>query len=210
MDERLPTGIEILDRQLEGGLPPGCIVLFTAPPASQSELFLYEFTASRSTLYLTTVRSAEAVSDALERANGQTRVGDPTVREIDIDAPIEQAGKLISTLPEESTLLIDTVDQLEHQDLGQYRYFLNQLQTQLQNTDSVAILHALDGHAVGGGRDISAQMADVVFELSTRVQGTEVVNRLSVPKFRGGRALEETIKLNLSTGVEIDTSRDIA
>jgi hypothetical protein len=53
-------------------------------------------------------------------------------------------------------------------------------------------------------------MADVVFDLSTDFEGSEVENRLAVPKFRGGTALDETIKLKLAEGVTVDTSRDIA
>jgi hypothetical protein len=53
-------------------------------------------------------------------------------------------------------------------------------------------------------------MADVVFDLETRVGSDTVENRLTVPKFRGGRALPEVIKLELEDGVDIDTSRDIA
>ena len=80
----------------------------------------------------------------------------------------------------------------------------------MRNTESIAILHAMEGRSVPELRDVTEHMADVVFKLNTEIQGTEIVNRLSVPKFRGGRALDETIKLNLSTGVSIDTSRDIA
>jgi hypothetical protein len=53
-------------------------------------------------------------------------------------------------------------------------------------------------------------MADVVFDLQTDTSGSQIINRLAVPKFRGGRALEDTIKLKLTDGVTIDTSRDIA
>jgi hypothetical protein len=53
-------------------------------------------------------------------------------------------------------------------------------------------------------------MSDVVFDLQTAVDGAEVENRLAVPKFRGGRAPDETIKLRLSEQVTVDTSRDIA
>lgn len=53
-------------------------------------------------------------------------------------------------------------------------------------------------------------MADVVFDLDTKIDGSEIVNRLAVPKFRGGRALDETIKLRLAERVSVDTSRDIA
>ena len=137
-------------------------------------------------------------------------MGEPTIRDIGLEAPLDQANKLLGTLPSESTLIIDTLDPLERQEASRYRYFLNQLQTQMQNTESIAILHAMNGRSVPVLRDVSEHMADVIFDLRTERQGTEIVNRLSVPKFRGGRALDETIKLKLSTGVSIDTSRDIA
>ena len=210
MSRRLSTGIDVLDRQLDGGIPTGSIVLFSADPASQSELLLYEVTAVRMTLYLTTIRSDQAVSDALERTSRYTTVGDPTIRDIGVEAPLDQGNKLLGTLPAESTLIIDSLDPLERQEASRYRYFLNQLQTQMQNTDSIAILHAMDGRSVPALRDVTEHMADVVFHLNTEIQGTEITNRLSVPKFRGGRALDETIKLKLSSGVSIDTSRDIA
>ena len=210
MSRRLSTGIDVLDRQLDGGIPTGSIVLFSADPASQSELLLYEVTAVRMSLYLTTIRSDQAVQDALDRAGRYTNVGEPTIRDIGVEAPLDQANKLMGTLTSESTLIIDSLDPLERQDPSRYRYFLNQLQTQMKNTESIAILHAMDGRSVPVLRDVTEHMADVVFELNTEVQGTEIVNRLSVPKFRGGRALDETIKLKLSSGVSIDTSRDIA
>ena len=46
------------------------------------------------------------------------------------------------------------------------------------------------------------------FLSSSRI--VSVLAVLAVPKFRGGRALEETIKLRLTADVSIDTSRDIA
>lgn len=208
MVERLPTGITVLDRQLDGGIPAGSIVLLSADPASQSELFLYELTAARGTLYLTSIRSDQAVRDAIDRVPG--RVGNPTVRDIGGGAPLDGANRLVSNLPEQANLIVDVLDPLERSETPRYREFLNQLQTHMMNTQGLAVLHALDGEDVPENRDLSEHMADVVFDLQTEVEGSEVVNRMAVPKFRGGRALEETIKLQLADEVSIDTSRDIA
>jgi len=208
MAGRLSTGISVLDREIEGGLPAGSIVLLSAEPASQSELFLYELTAARPSLYLTTIRSDQAVTDAINRSN--TRTGDPTVRDLGGDAPLDRANRLIGTLPEGATLIVDVVDALERYSRGRYRRFLNELQTVMVNTGGLTILHGLDGVGVPENRDITAHVADVVFDLQTTITNAEIENRLVIPKFRGGKALSEPIKLRLAESVNIDTSRDIA
>ena len=208
MAARLPTGIDVLDRKLEGGIPAGSIVSLCAAPASQSELLLYELTASRRTLYLTTQRSPQAVQDALDRTS--TRVGEPTVKEVGNDAPLDNANRLVRALPEEANLIIDTVDVLEHEGGARFQNFLNDLQTHMVNTGSLAFLHALTGRNISAQRDTTEYMSDAIFVLDTQTDGESVENRLAVPKFRGGHAFTDTIKLELTEAVSIDTSRDIA
>ncbi len=209
MVSRLETGIEVLDRKLEGGIPAGSIVVLSAQPASQAELFLYELTATRGTLWLSLNRTAEAVTESI--ATTPTETGDPTVRHISGEAPLDNAGKLVSALPETSNLIVDPVDVLESQEPpSRFRSFMNDLQNHIFNTNSLAILHSLDGRSVPSLRDTTEHFADVVFHLETDLSSDEVENRLSVPKFRGGRAPLETIKLDLVEEVEVDTTRDIA
>jgi len=209
MCARLKTGIEVLDRKLEGGIPEGSIIALTADPASQAELLLYELTATRGTLYLTTGRSDQSVQDGLDRSPAGT--GNPTIRQVGSDGePLDQAQQLIRALPESANLIIDPVDTLERRGAERYTNFLNELQTQMVNTGGLAFLHCLDGRSPPENRDISEHMADVVFDLQTRLNGEEIENRLLVPKFRGGGALTEAIKLELTEAVTIDTSRDIA
>ncbi len=209
MANRLRTGIDVLDRKLGGGLPAGSIVALEAHPASQAELFLYELTVTRGTLWLSLDRSAEAVKDSI--GHSPTETGDPTVRHISGEAPLDNAGKLVSALPEASNLVLDPVDVLEAQEPhSRYRNFLNELQNHIFNTNSLAILHCLDGRAVPPLRDTTEHFADVVFELRTDTSGDEVDNRMAIPKFRGGRAPADIIKLELVEEVSVDTSRDIA
>jgi hypothetical protein len=87
---------------------------------------------------------------------------------------------------------------------------MNELQNHIYNTGSLALLHCLDGNDVPELRDTTHHMADIVFDLDTGVKGDRIENRLSIPKFRGGVAPNEVIKLELSEEVAIDTSRDIA
>lgn len=209
MVNRLRTGIDVLDRKLDGGIPAGSIVALTAQPASQAELFLYELTATRGTLWLSLDRTAESVVASIEQTPANT--GDPTVRHISGEAPLDNAGKLVSALPETSNLIVDPLDVLEAQEPhSRFRAFMNDLQNHIVNTGSLAILHCLDGRAVPPLRDTTEHFADVVFQLKTRTAGDEVENKLAIPKFRGGRAPNDVIKLDLVEQVSIDTSRDIA
>lgn len=208
MARRLSTGIGVLDRKLDGGIPAGSVVAFSAPPASQGELLLYELTAARPTLYVSTDRAEEAVRDGLRASPART--GDPTIRQVPGDAPLQHAQRLVSMLPENSNLIVDPADILEKQGESHYRTFLNEVQNHMRNTESIAVLHCLSGREVPPTRDVTEHMADVVFDLQTTVKGDSIENRLAVLKFRGGRALGDTIKLELGERVQIDTSRDIA
>ena len=208
MRRQLRTGIEVLDRKMGGGIPAGSIVALEATPASQAELFLYELTATRGTLYLSLDRTDSAVAESIKEA--KTRTGDPTVRYVSGDAPLDNASKLVSALPESSNLIVDPANVLERQEAPRYRKFMNDLQNHIRNTGSLAVLHCLDGYHMPDLRDTTLHMADVVFDLDTTVKGDRVENRLAVPKFRGGNAFADVIKLELQEQVEIDTSRDIA
>jgi hypothetical protein len=99
---------------------------------------------------------------------------------------------------------------LERVDGTRYRNFLNDLRNHMFNTGGVAVLHCLSSDHEPRLRTTTMHMADVVLDLATVVNGSDVETRLAVPKFRGGVALSETIKLELGERVRVDTSRDIA
>lgn len=208
MDSGYTTGIKSLDRQLDGGVPPGSIILFTAPPASQSEQFLYKFATPRDTLYSTTIRSKESIRDAIFRSPVQV-TDEPKIEE-HTDSQINQVKDALRRLESESTLIVDTIDPLEHNDRNDYLYFLNDIQNELQNTNSIVIFHAMKGESPAENRDVSKQMADVVFNLTQYVESDKLVTKLTIPKYRGGSIPNESIKLDLTEGIAIDTSRDIA
>lgn len=207
MSGRLPTGIDVLDRRLGGGLPAGSVVALSAPPASQSELLLYELTAARPTLYLSTDRRKEAVSDAIDRTLAPT--GRPMIEYVPGDAPLENARRQFQRIDGQTNLIVDPADLLERTDRIRYQHFLNDLQNHMHNTGSVTVLHCLSGDEPPL-RTTTLHMVDVVLELRVDYTTADVETRLAIPKFRGGRALDETIKLELAERVRIDTSRDIA
>lgn len=207
MKTRLSTGIGVLDRELGGGIPEGSMVAFVAPAASQSELFLHELTTARKTLYLTADRTEDAVRDALESSNAPT--GDPRIRFVAGDSPLDNARRLFRTAGEGAGLIIDPINPLETVEVARYRKFLNDLGNHLQNTGGLGVLHCL-GDRETETRTVTEHMADIVFKLYVDRSGTDLDAQLGVLKYRGGRAPEETIKLDLEEQVQIDTSRDIA
>lgn len=205
--EPLATGISVLDREFGGGIPSGSVVALTATPASQSELILDRFARVRECRYLTTVRSVDAVEATLtlEDADEETVVGDASG-----DDPFAAVLEATEELPEGGTVIVDSVEPLEARDREAYTDFLNELQRRVDDADGLAVLHALKHASTDRSRVVTEQIADVVFDLRTTVTGTEIANRLVVPKFRGGAALEEPLKLKLTDSVTVDTSRDIA
>lgn len=208
--DRLPTGIEVLDERLDGGLRAGSIVLLSAAPSSQSEVFLAELTRVRPTTYLTTQRTTAAVARSLSHL-GVDLDGCTVLAVDDADPmPINRAYEHVQALAEGSTLIVDAMNPLERVEPAQLWAFLNGVQARLAETGSLAYLHGLTGRDVPANRDVTAYLADVVFELSTDLQGEFIENRLYVPKVRGGEPVPEVIKLELTDNVVIDTSRDIA
>ena len=207
--QRLPTGIPVLDRELGGGLPAGSVVVLKADPASQSELFLNTFTHVRETVYLTSVRSAAAVVDGIDDSAVET--GDPVVEGVYHEDPIEETRDNLGALPDNGTLILDSAEPLEDAAPERYRPLLADIGERVEEAEATAMIHALKG---GGARSrnrlATEQVADVVFDLRTRITSTAIENRLAVTKFRGGAALEEPVKLTLTDTVSIDTSRDIA
>lgn len=204
---RLATGIELLDRKLDGGVPAGSITAVLAPPASQSELLLYELATARPTLYLTSVRAAEDVRETFSRLAFDE--SDVEVVAVDPADPVDDVLELIESLPSPGTLILDAIEPFETLPAQTYWAFLNELRARLSQADAVCFLHCLDGRAVAPLRDSTEYLADLVFRMETTRRGDRVENSLSVPKYRGGQALEDVVKLSLTTGVDVDVSRNL-
>lgn len=200
------TGIDLLDRRINGGLPPGSILCFTAPPASQSEEFLYQFTKPRQTIYSTTVRTEYSVQEALEESIQQSSA---TVKE-HTKSPMNEIKQTVGLLEESATLIIDTIDPIEKKSREDYMYFLNDLQNEIGNTDSIIIIHAMKSGYNDENRVLTKQIADVVFDLTQVEQEGNTVAKLTVQKYRGGSIPEEPIKLDLTEGIRIDQSKNIS
>lgn len=207
-DAVLPTGIEILDEYLDGGLLPGSVVGLFTEPVSQSELLLARLTHARDTLYLTVHRSPETVTRSLERSGADME--NTTVCDIGSDGRLDDAFDLIEQTPPDWNVVIDPMNALESVAEHRLSTFLNATQSHLATVDGLLYLHCLTGDTIPASRWYTSYHADVVFELDSEINGDRVDDRLFVRKNRGRSALPEAIKLELLDHVEVDTSREIA
>lgn len=109
----LPTGLADLDRKLRGGVPPGSLVAFTAPPETQSELLLEQVARNNDSSYVTTVRDEETGAD---------RLPETTVRRATAEDLLSDPGTHLD-VPDGGCLVVDAVTRLERRS-DAYRDFL--------------------------------------------------------------------------------------
>lgn len=202
----LPTGLDLLDRHLEGGINPGSILALVADPVSQSELLLSHLTKSRNTLYLTLQREPDAVRTALEQSGAD--MTNTAVRFVGTENPLDDMYELITDV-DGANIIIDPMNAIEGLAPQRIVSFLNAVKTHIASTDGLLVLHCLTDDTGMGHRGLTEYLADVVLELQTDYYGDTVDNRLLVPKVRGGKPFPQAIKLNLTDTVSVDTSREI-
>lgn len=205
MGGRFATGVEMLDRELDGGIPAGSVAALSAPPASQSERLLYELTTMRRTLYVTTERAPATVEGAVRETVDPSSVH---VRGVDGDEPLGDLLELARAVADGTLIVVDPAAPLERE--PEYRAALVELRKVLREKRSAAVLHCVDGRAVPDGRDVTEYMADLIFDLSVDLQRERLQTVLTVPKFRRGDAPRDAFKLDFRRRITVDNSRDIA
>lgn len=204
---RFSTGLPFLDRQIGGGLEPGELLAFTAPPASQSELLLAELIQARQTAIVSTTRPEPEVEQWVDAKEASA---DTAVRTVDDETLLADPAVATADLTPESFLVVDSADGLETASRERYLEFLNHVKERLRETDSVGVLHCTDQPGNPPQRGLTMHRADNVWQLEVLVLSREIKTRLLVKKARHGRALAEPVPLRLTDRVQVDTSRRIA
>jgi hypothetical protein len=201
MTDRLSTGVDVIDRRLGGGVPPGTLLALSAPPDTGSEQLLRAFLESHGGRYLTLLRSVEEASAELSSFVDvrHARPGDL------LASPDDRFGGL----SERDVVVVDPVNELEKRSSDDYVALLSRLKHQLLETESVGVLHCLRTTTEPDNRWLTLGRADWAWHLELTRLPLSVETRLYVTKSRGGRSLPEPLKLQLFDGVHVDTSRDI-
>ena len=207
MASRLTTGLRILDRSLDGGVPAGSLVALVAPPESQSELLVDAVATAGPALYLTSVRTPAEVRESMEAADRDT--DQLTVREYTAEELRNDVDGLLSGLERRDYVVFDTAERIETLERFARRSVLNSLKQTLRANGAVGLVHCL-GLQKDADRRLTLHRADQVWTLDLVRTTLAIENRLYVTKVRGGAAMTEPVKLRLTDRVTIDTSRDIA
>lgn len=198
MPDRIPTGVDPLDRQLGGGLAPGSVLVYEAPPASQAEVLLHSLAESRPTTYVSTIRAPARVEATLAPP--------ATVTGIDPDAPGCGLREVLQSRSS-AVVIIDPIDPLEA--TPAYQSVLSTIESHLVGADTLIVLHALRQPQPPTGRSRTHHVADTVFRLR-QSDDRGATTQLSVPKVRDGTPPAEALTLSLTDTVAVDTSRQIA
>jgi len=209
--ERIPTGITELDRIIDGGFIKGSVIALVSPPDTQTEVLLEEISDHNPTVLFSTLRSEPAVTDSYEKhgvgVDDEFRVkfvgGDNSFNKI--NQGVDQIAGAVSTV------IVDQMNPIEREyPYQKYAEKYREMVDSVTGTDTITILNCTQGEKPPTLRDLTLSLADVVVNISRGISGGDITIRLSVPKYRGGEALAETIKLEVSDSVAVDTSRDIA
>ncbi len=232
------TGIGLLDRNLNGGLPAGTVVYFSADPGSMAEVFLYQLSSSKKTYYFTTSRRPTYLNQNITDMNFDT--GNIAYVDIYSQYYIDNYGEMVENTGNEYSDR-DILDFTEHQlkalmSLGDdfnividnFSFYLN------LNVNKGAIIKLANViyevtketgcltflYVLGTGNNFDAEgssvehnimnLCDAVFEVVLERTGDKVANQLYIPKIRGQKASNSLIKFKVDEGIQIDTSRDIA
>lgn len=231
MTGEMSTGMEVLDRRLDGGLQPGSVVALVAGPAMQSEALLQEIVKMRPTLYMTTVREPESIESDLARLDTDEVVvkhaGNRQTLDNEALTKLTGSRSAASVLPRDDTLLddvlgfvekcdqqanviLDQMNPLEETDDKQaYRDTLTKLKSRMRATGSLGVMHCITLEDVPPFRDVTLSIADVVVELDLVSTSNKSEYQIRIPKNRAGRPMLDETSLVIDSEVWLDDSRNI-
>lgn len=208
-ESRIKIGVDVLDRELGGGIELGSSILLEVESQSQAEILLHKFSQNRPTGYITTIQDKDFITDIFNDY-GISEVDH--VWEYTSESDLDNLHDASKTLEEESILIIDTVSVLEQLSTERYRKFINRVVRDAKNTNSTVIFYRVDYNVENDiNKTLTEHLSDVIINIETQMQNGEMVNYLKIPKFRGTGPIKEQQKISfLEDGITIDTSKNIA
>ncbi len=227
---RLRTGVEILDRNLSGGLPYGALVYFSANPKSMPEVFLFELAMPRKTYYVTTSKDPRYIMRDMKELDLDL----PDIEFIDLHA--EYYDKILPNEPDKHKATKKLIDFLNNWlakleankekdftinfdsfsflvDLGieadELKPMLDRIYDIINDGNGICYLMMIKGVHHESVENRIQYWCDVIFDIDLERKGDKIVNKLTLPKIRGMSPVTDYIKFKVTDRITIDTSRDI-
>jgi len=229
------TGIAVLDRNLNGGLPAGSVVYMSVDSKSMSEVFLYQFTQARKTYYITTGRRPRYV--AWDVQNMGYDVSDITFIDAYSEYYTTAQGDLVDNVGNEyvdkqiTEFMINTLRNIQIEEefgdiniiidtisfflglnvnTGEIKKLMNIIYETTKETNGLTYLYGLKETHDPALENEVINSCDAVFDVELHRGSDEVISRLTIPKIRGRTPVTDLLKFRIGDGIQIDTSTDIA
>lgn len=196
------TGIEALDRELDGGVPVGSVTALVAPVGSSAELLLEAAATTAETLVVTLARPKAEVEEPYPEGTA--------VVEVNPESLAASPDQIFSRVPDGGTLVVTPMVGIEELDTPDQRAVLDAAKRAVHDANGAGYLFCPTPPTATAGRTRTLHRVDGVWLLDVRTTPMAVENRLYVTKSRGGAALDGPLKLKLTDRVAVDTSRDIS
>ncbi len=226
----LPTGIELLDKNLDGGLPEGSFICIYGDPVATPEAFLYQFSATRKTYYINTTRPSIIIRDDIKKMGFEVNdvnfidvysnyylnpVLSMTQEERDkeiLDFVVKEIQKIVANESDAVNIIVDNfsffVDLKVPQNLKDF--LLNRLYNAAKENEGFVVVYLIkDSHPKKTVVKIFDK-SDIIFFVDISITGSRFVKLFGIPKIRGMVTLNDIYKFEINEGVQLDTSRDIA
>lgn len=227
----IPTGIALLDKRLDGGLPVGSFVCLYADPIAMPEAFLYQFANSTKSYYITTNRPAKYIARDMELLHfnpknvifvdiftqyylneyGQFVIEDRYRDKEIFDFLAEKLVELNGELGE----FVVVVDNLSfflnlNVEWGLKEWLLNRLYSIAKEKENLVYVYLIKKLHPYSVVNLVLELSDVVINVEAERVGERIVTKFALPKIRGKKPITEFFRFVVDEGVQIDTSRDIA
>jgi len=225
----VPTGIALLDKRLDGGLPAGSFVCVYADPIAMPEAFLYQFACVSKSYYFNTNRPAKFILRDMQSLRLETKnvnfvdvftqyylneFGQFVVEDRYRDKEIFDfvADMLNQIGNEKASIIVDSISFFLNLEVewGLKDWLLNKLYARSKETESPVYVYLTKNvHPISVVYRV-LDLSDVVINVESERIGERIVSKFALPKIRGRRPINEYFRFLVDEGVQIDTSRDIA